>query len=77
MKNLINSLNINIVDHIYSFIISFSVFLFSFYIFKIYRNIFRFFNLELIKYFLSATILSIITYAFILLVLPQLAHLVH
>ncbi len=64
----LEKININIVDHIYSFIISFSVFLFSFYIFKIYRNIFRFFNLELIKYFLSATILSIITYAFILLV---------
>ena len=65
----LEKININIIDNIYSFLISFLVFLFSFYVFKIYRNIFRFFNLELIKYFVFACILSIITYSFIVLVL--------
>ena len=66
----LEKININIVDHIYSFVISFIVFLFSFYVFKIYRNIFRFFNLELIKYFLYATILSVTIYFFIVITFP-------
>ncbi len=55
-------ININYFDYISSFIIGFSVFIITFYLFKIYRNIFRFFNFELIKYFLYSSIVSIIIF---------------
>ena len=55
-------ININFFDYISSFILAFSVFIITFYFFKIYSNIFRFFNFELIKYFLYSSIVSIIIF---------------
>ncbi len=58
----LEKININFFDYISSFILAFSVFIITFYFFKIYRNIFRFFNFELIKYFLYSSIVSIIIF---------------
>ena len=58
----LEKIDLNFIDYNLSFLIAFCVFILTFYFFKIYRNIFRFFNLELIKFFLYSAIASIIIF---------------
>ena len=58
----LEKLDVNFSDFKLSFALAFIVFIATFYFFKIYRNIFRFFNFELIKFFLYTAIVSIILF---------------